>query len=115
MLSPVAADGEPALMNPLYDARDSDEITQEQEVRILETDLIITAQRGRDRSKVWLAIEASNSIGERDITRARDSANILATIFGEDSIAVVMDYFISDAHQRLADELDVDVLIVEES
>ena len=115
MLSPVAADGDAALMNPLYDARDADEITQDHEVRILETDLIITAQRREDRNKVWLAIEASNSIGERDITRSRDSANILATIFGEDSIAVVMGYFISDAHQRLADELDVDVLILEEN
>ena len=115
MLSPVAIDGEPALMDPLYDARDAGEITHNQEIRILATDLIMRALSWPDRSRVWVAVEASNSIGERDIRRARASADILTAIFGEDSIAVVAGYAISDGHQRLADELNVDVSIVEEN
>ena len=76
------------------DALEDGRISEEQDGRIEETDFIIRAQRIRDRDDVWVAVEASNRVGESDIHRARLSADILAAVFQTEVIPVVAGYSI---------------------
>ena len=95
-------------------AAESGVITDEQETRVLETDLIMRAQSRDDRSYVWIAVEASGVIHERDITRSVDSAQALETMFSQKVIPVVMGYNIRPEDQRRADEMGVEVHVVDE-
>ena len=85
------------------DALEDGRITEEQDGRIEETDFIIRAQSVRDRADVWIAVEASNRVGESDIQRVKLSADILATVFETDSIPVVAGYSIDPRDLTRAD------------
>ena len=76
------------------DALEDGRISEEQDGRVEETDFIIRAQSIRDRADVWIAVEASNRVGESDILRAKLSADILAIVFQADAIPVVAGYSI---------------------
>ena len=95
-------------------AAESGVITEKQETRVLETDLIMRAQSRDDRSFVWLAVEASGVIHRRDIGRAVESAEALEKMFDQNAIPVVVGYNIRPEDQRRADEMGVKTLIVEE-
>ncbi len=69
-------------------------ITEDQDERIQFTDFILRAQRRGDRSQVWVVVEVSNRVGERDIRRAKMSAAFLALVFPEDIIPVAAGYSI---------------------
>ena len=95
----------------LEEAADNGTITDDDETRLRVTDLIVRAQRKSDRSTLWFAIEASGSINNDDITRARHSADILKTIFGQDAMPLVYGYQMSGRHRELANELQVPVFV----
>ena len=76
--------------NAFYEGR----ITEDQDERIQFTDFILRAQRRGDRSQVWVVVEVSNRVGERDIRRAKMSAAFLALVFPEDIIPVAAGYSI---------------------
>ncbi len=80
------------------------------ETRIHATDYIVSAQRRSDRAPVMVAVEVSGNIGQRDISRARASADALATVFDRDAIPVVVGYSIHDADRRRASTVDVRIL-----
>ena len=101
------------LADAITDAVDSGVLEDWQESRIGLTDIIVRAQRRADRSPVWLAVEASGAIHRRDIERARQSADSLAAAFRQDAIAVVAGYEIDPEENRQADDVGVEVLIVE--
>ena len=101
------------LADAIADAVDSGVLEDWQESRIGLTDIIVRAQRRADRSPVWLAVEASGAIHRRDIERARQSADSLAAAFRQDAIAVVAGYEIDPEENRQADDVGVEVLIVE--
>jgi hypothetical protein len=82
-------------------------ISEEQAVRIDATDTIVYAQRRGAQQSVWVAIEASNKVDGDDIQRSRDAADALETVFGEDSIAVVVGYSIDLRDQQRADAAGV--------
>ncbi len=109
----VVVDTDRDLQNAVYDAVDADRITANQEARVFATDLILQAQRAKDRTTVWVAVEASNTLDERDVERARASADALQAIFGEQSIAVVMGHAIPAEPRRVADARGVEVFLVE--
>ena len=90
----VVVDTDRDLQKAVYDAVDADRITANQEARVFATDLILRAQRAKDRATVWVAVEASNTLDERDVERARQSADALQAIFGEQSMAAVMGHSI---------------------
>jgi hypothetical protein len=69
-------------------------ITEDQDERIQFPDFILRAQRRGDRSQVWVVVEVSNRVGERDIRRAKMSAAFLALVFPEDIIPVAAGYSI---------------------
>lgn len=114
MQSPVQ-DTSSELFGPVEEAFDKGIITDPQETRISETDLILRAQRKDDRTVVWVAVEVSNDIGQRDIDRARQSADALSVVFQRDAMAVVVGYRIHPQDQARADTTDVHTLLVEES
>ena len=82
--------------------------------RTLVTDFVIRAERNEDRSVVWVAVEVSNNIGQRDIERAKESADALNAVFG-DAVGVVAGYRIHPRDQERADESGVRILRVDEN
>ena len=101
------------LQEAVYEAVDADRITVGQEVRVFATDLILRAQRQSGRTTMWVAVEASNTLDGRDIERARESAEALQAIFGEEAAAAVMGHAISSEHRQLAGASGVEVFIVD--
>ena len=114
MQSPVQ-DTRSELFEPVENAFDDGIITDPQENRISETDLILRAQRKDDRAVVWVAVEVSNDIGQRDIDRVRQSADALSVVFQRDAMAVVAGYRIHPRDQARADDADVHTLLVGEN
>ena len=90
-------------IDQMDDALEDGRITEEQDGRIEETDFIIRAQRIRDQADVWIAVEASNRVGESDIHRAKLSADILAIVFRTETLAVVAGYSIDPRDLAQAD------------
>ena len=109
----VLADTDRDLQKAVYDAAEADRISANQEARVFATDLILRAQRAKDRATVWVAVEASNTLDERDVERARESADVLQAIFGEQSTAVVMGHSIPARPRQLAEASGVEVFLVE--
>ena len=114
MQSPVQ-DTSPELFEPVDGAFDKGIITDPQETRISETDLILRAQRKDDGVVVWVAVEVSNDIGQRDIDRARQAADALSVVFPQDALAVVAGYRIHPQDQARADTTDVHTLLIGEN
>ena len=88
------------LTDRLDDAIDDHLISWNQRRRIDETDLILHGHSRTEPVPIWVAVEVSSRVKERDIVRARQSADILATLFGETAQAAVA------GHQ--IDPLDLD-------
>ena len=109
----AASDTDRGLQEAVYKAVDANRITARQETRVFATDLILRAQRGSDRTIVWVAVEASNTLDERDVERARESAEALQAIFGDQSTAAVMGHAIPAEPRRLADAGGVEVFLLE--
>ena len=103
------------LFGPVEEALDSSRISDTQEARISETDIILQATRKGDRAQIWVAVEASNNIAQSDIERVRQSAEALGVVFGQDTIAVVAGYNIHPLDQERAASVGVAVLLVEEN
>ena len=97
--------------NRMEQALDEGAITDEDEIRLRVTDLVIRSQHKADRSTRWFAIEASGSINYNDITRARRSANVINKIYDQNAMPLVYGYRINDEQKELADELDVQVFL----
>ena len=112
-LHSVVVDTDRELQKAVYAAADADRITANQEARVFATDLILRAQRRSDRATVWVAVEASNTLDQRDIERARESAAALQAIFGEQSTAAVMGHAIPAEPRRLADASGVEVFLID--
>ena len=112
--SPVS-DTESELYEPVEAALDNGIITAAQDTRISATDIILRAQRkAADRSPVWVAVEVSNDISQRDIERARQSAEALSRVFCQDNMAVVAGYRIHPQDQERAAKADVHTLLIAE-
>ena len=103
------------LRDAVESACDAGVIDDAQESRIDETDLIIRARRKSDRRPVWVVVEASNHLGQRDIERARDTAQALRAVFEEEVLAVIAGYRIHDRDRERAAQADVHVVLVSET
>lgn len=69
-------------------AADSGQISVEEADRLTDTDMIMRAATADDET-VYIAVETSGVIGEGDISRVRQSADILKKLYGEDAIPAV--------------------------
>ena len=86
----------------LEEATDNVIITDDEELRLLTSDMVLRSLRESDESRLWIAAEASGVIDQDDISRARLSALALTKIYGEDAIPVVYGYRISDQQREQA-------------
>ena len=75
-------------------------------------DLVLHGRRSSDNQPVWVVVEASARIDEHDISRARHRADIFATVYREDSIAVVVGESIDDRDRIKASDAEVSVIIL---
>ena len=98
----------------IEDAADRGVITDEQEMRLKVTDLIIRARRKSDGAEVWVAAEASGTIDRSDVARAADSAAGLGAVFGESAFAVVVGHRIRHEDRARAEAQGVTVVIEDE-
>ena len=113
MQSPVQ-DTHPELFQSVEEAFDRGVIDDGQETRINATDLVVWALRKADRAPVWVAVEVSNAISQRDLERARQAADALSAVFLQDTLAVVVGYRIQPQDQQRGDAAGVHTLLVEE-
>ncbi len=102
------------LITPMESSADDGFITTEQANRVDATDLIVRGQRRETLQYVWVAVEASHKVSADDIRRARETADILATVFDEESFAVVAGHSIDPPDLERADAAGVIYLEVEE-
>ncbi len=105
----------PDLLSPVEQALARGVISDIQDDRLEETDIILSARRKADSSAVRVAVEVSNNIGQKDIERARMSADALSAVFRQDAVAVVAGYRVHPRDQERADDMNVHLLIVDEN
>ena len=98
------------LTDRLDDAIDDHLISWNQRRRIDETDLILHGYSRTEPVPIWVAVEVSSRVKERDIVRARQSADILATLFGETAQAAVAGHQIDPPDLDRAQANDVKFL-----
>ena len=98
----------------IAEAEEAGLISAEQEHRIIATDIILRARRRRERRPLWVAVEVAGRIDREDIRRSRESADTLATVFGEEAVAVVAGYRIDGADRERAAAAGVTCLEVSE-
>lgn len=113
MQSALGPDQGNELSEAVERAADAGVITDAEETRILATDMILRARRKRSQSPVWVAVEASHTIDGYDIDRAHESAGVLRRMFGEAPVAAVMGYAVRADDKRRAEELGVEVFVIE--
>ena len=102
----------PELVERMNSALADGLITDDQDSRVEATDVILQAERKNDGAAIWVAIEASSSLNENDIQRARESADILAVIFEQPTEAAVVGHRIGVLDEERADAARVHVLLV---
>ena len=81
-------------------------ITEAEEDRLTQTDMVARCLRNVDGTRLWIAAEASGVIGERDISRARESAEALRKLYSQDAVPVVYGYRIADEQRWSAEARD---------
>lgn len=82
---------DPELQDVIAQAYARGSINQGQRRRLLETDMIVRARRSDD-NLAFYPVEASSAIGVEDISRAEESAQILAAITGMVASPIVCGY-----------------------
>ena len=87
-------------------------ITDDQDSHVEAIDVILRAECKSGGETIWVAIEASSSINENDIRRARESADVLAAMFEQPTEAAVVGYRIGILDEERADDARVHVLLV---
>ncbi len=102
-----------AFLRDVENAADNSVITDEQERRLKLTDLVMRGIRKDDGANVWIAVEASGTIGERDVERSLESADALRAVFGEAVEAVSIGNRIRPEDLARANEMGAAVVIAE--
>ena len=93
---------EPEFRDAIEDGVDNGTISEQQMGRVFETDFILRAVRRQTRTPLWITVEASHKVHERDTTRSVDTAEILARVFQETAAPMVVGFEIDPQDARRA-------------
>ena len=104
----------PELQELVNQAEGCGTITLEQVGELWAVDLIFNGRRQSDGLEVYVAAEASITIGDRDITRASERAGILAAATGSLAIPAVIGARIDEQRTALAAANNVTVILMPE-
>ena len=96
----------------LDEAIENGRITKEQDARIEATDFILQARRRADQAPLWIAVEASNKVHDKDIRRVRATADALRAAFDEEALPVVAGYEMDEPEAKRAQAAGVEYLQV---
>ena len=99
-----------ALYEQLYAAESGGVITEDQLLQLEQADFILSAQRKESRAALYLVVEVSRTVNERDIARAHSRAATLAAATGAETLPLVIGNFIPEPQERQAQELQVALL-----
>ncbi len=102
-------------LDEIEDARLASVISDEQWRRIQETDMIVQARRNQDQSVTYIAVEASATIRQSDIVRAKGTADALQEVFEVETEAVAAGYRIRSEDRRRAEDMGVSIVILDAS
>ena len=105
---------EPALFDQLDAAEDAGRITPRQSGQLQQADFILRGQRKDTREPVYVVVEASRTIKENDITRARERADILAAVTGSAAMAVATGHLVAEPQESQAADWAVTLIPVAE-
>ena len=101
-------------LDEIEDARLASVISDEQWRRIQETDMIVQARRNQDQSVTYIAVEASATIRQSDIVRAKSAADALQEVFEVETESVAAGYRIRSEDRRRAEDMGVSIVILDE-
>ena len=96
----------------LQDAEEIGKIRAHGDTEVLQSDLVMLAQRRSDRQPVWVAVEVSYTIDQHDINRARERSEMLRDVYSEASYGVVAGKAIRPEELNMADSLGVLVVML---
>ena len=102
----------PGLMDLIEQAEDDGIITGEQSYELGLTDIIIDGRRKDDASTLHVAAEISITIGDIDITRATERADILRAVINQPVIPAVIGSRIDDTRATMAAANNVTVILM---
>ena len=102
---------DPAISDLIERAEEEGRITQEQANDLLRIDLIFTGRRRPDGATTHVAAELSITIGDDDITRASNRADILAQAINLPVLPAVIGARIDRQRTELAAENNVTVIL----
>ena len=105
---------EPALFDQLDAAEEEGRITSRQSGQLQQADFILRGQRKDTREPVYVVVEASRTIKENDITRARERADILASVTGSAALAVATGHLVAEPQESQATDWAVTLIPVAE-
>lgn len=94
----------------LEDAVDRGAIRDDDIADLMATDMLLQARRRGGSDLVHLAVEVSRTVAERDLTRARERADLLAAAAQTEVIALVIGNFVAEPQRRQAEALGVTVI-----
>ena len=102
----------PKFCDKVSESVEEGSITDDEYVRVMETDLIARARRRGFDGCVYVAVEASNRLDRDDVDRVERTRRILATVFPKSEIrAMVYGVEISNEDRRHAESRDVEALL----
>ena len=94
----------------LEDAVSRGDIQNDDIADLMATDMLLQARRRGGSDLVHLAVEVSRTVAERDLTRARERADLLAAAAQTEVIALVIGNFVAEPQRRQAEALGVTVI-----
>ncbi len=106
------AGNDPKFLDAVYDAEDGGVITERLYMRVINTDLIVSARPRGGGETVYVALEVSNKLDREDVDRVALSGEALALIFPEaEVLTAVYGWEISDGDRAYAESKGVATLL----
>ena len=113
VLHSISVPDNEALDDLVYAASEVGSITDQQAYDLDLADIIVVGSGAPDQGN-YAVIEVSETIGDDDVDRARERAEILARAASEPVVAAVIGKAVSDANRQRADQSGVAVIIMAE-